>query len=120
MDYATDVPPGYKNWVSFYEAVKPYLLNGVDDIHWHMPLTSLQSSAAPVELQDYKYSARYIEQQTLAELYKLRKLQTFDFEECRLLDQALQLATNYWSGEVDPGIRALQAKVDLFYKEFQK
>ncbi|GAB4035211.1 hypothetical protein [Spirosoma gilvum] len=120
MTYSTHLLPGYSSWFEFYADVKA-LLDESDLFCYEDHKLRLFDPHRPThQVACHRFSVRYIEQQTLAELYELRAIQTFSRDELRHLHYALELVMKSEVGH-DPMMKALYQKVhELFDRELTK
>lgn len=119
MDYSIYLPSHFSSWYEFYESEKPRFTEDQEDIY----ITAYPRGVFPAsmaQIETYRYSVQYIKNQTLEELYALRKLQTFDVEELRHIYYALQLNANTNADSSNSVLKILQVKVAQLLHSLKK
>ena len=107
MGYSTYLPTNFTSWFDFYKQAKFHLEEGQEDLYIQVP-SQVNTFTPTIQINQHKYSIQYIKNQAFEELYELRELQTFTFEELHCLRSALELSGRYNSNDT---MQLLQKKI---------
>ncbi|MVM36077.1 hypothetical protein GO755_39050 [Spirosoma sp. HMF4905] len=118
MEYTNTLLPAYKSWFAFYSEVKKHFRNDSEDLYWDEYKQGNIIMNTQTVMTRYKYSVRFIEQQTLAELIELRRIQTFNMDQLRILQYAMTQMMHF---ESSPELEDVKNRInDLLTDERKK